>query len=925
MNNQDSEKYETLYRELLKYSEETHERNKKRISAGIKCLIIIPVLLLILLFNVTSNKIAFLIIWIMSVLIITGALIAIEYKDHMLQKKIRQLSGQDEEIRALTAEQMEEVRRRTKHIPKSSSDFFKIFTHDMKKIFSNVVAIVIMIGLICLPCIYCWTNLLSSWSPYTDLNALNIGVYSMDQGFYVGDVYINIGQTVMESLKENDTVGWVFYGEGADVTDKDTREKLDDEIQNDVYKGDLYAAFVIPEDFSEKLIDFMNEDLAHPTIQYYENQKKNAIVPKITSKVKTTVQGQVNDTIITQLSTVIAEAGGYFTGDDKNITAAGTTTLENLSSDLNSYINILNSFIYITQSAQTIMSSSHDLIPDLDSIVKNGQNTINSMENILVSGNQTISQAGATMDAAFDLVDSQLRKLEELAAQDTNTIESALGTIQSDVTLIRNQMKLLETMLESWKNMTRDNLNGTTLPDNIEKPTLPDNIEKPTLPDNIEKPTLPDNIEKPTLPDNIEKPTLPDNVEKPTLPDSDAVKNQVEEQKKKLEEYYNSLEGNLTALQNDLTDLENLAGTSQNDSKALRKELLAKLQNCEDDFKQVKQVYNSSLKQSINSTGNSLYTSLIKASGLLTNMNVDFDSISQNLQKYADELQNGTIALTDSKTMAENLVAKLNEITSYLNELQQNEQYQALADLLENHPEQFADFVAEPTKVHQNVIYEINDKAGNSYASSMSAFYTVLALYLSSLFCMVIIHAEFNHKNYPEISGKVSRFQQYIGRWMTFACVSIPTSVILALGDLLFIEVQCKHPVAFVLSVVAIGLVFNLFAYSCAFGLGLIGEAFALLCMIIAVACSSSFPFDLLPDIFTKLNNLNLIIFQPGMNMLKETIAGYNAIDYWNYFLQLMGYVFAGALIALGISRIPPVHWICELFEKRKNDSHVML
>lgn len=800
-------------------------------------------------------------------------------KESYAAEEIRQLSGQDEEIRALTAEQMEEVRRRTKHIPKSSSDFFKIFTHDMKKIFSNVVAIVIMIGLICLPCIYCWTNLLSSWSPYTDLNALNIGVYSMDQGFYVGDVYINIGQTVMESLKENDTVGWVFYGEGADVTDKDIREKLDDEIQNDVYKGDLYAAFVIPEDFSEKLIDFMNEDLAHPTIQYYENQKKNAIVPKITSKVKTTVQGQVNDTIITQLSTVIAEAGGYFTGDDKNITAAGTTTLENLSSDLNSYINILNSFIYITQSAQTIMSSSHDLIPDLDSIVKNGQNTINSMENILVSGNQTISQAGATMDAAFDLVDSQLRKLEELAAQDTNTIESALGTIQSDVTLIRNQMKLLETMLESWKNMTRDNLNGTTLPDNIEKPTLPDNVEKPTLPDNVEK---------------------------PTLPDSDAVKNQVEEQKKKLEEYYNSLEGNLTALQNDLTDLENLAGTSRNDSKALRKELLAKLQNCEDDFKQVKQVYNSSLKQSINSTGNSLYTSLIKASGLLTNMNVDFDSISQNLQKYADELQNGTIALTDSKTMAENLVAKLNEITSYLNELQQNEQYQALADLLENHPEQFADFVAEPTKVNQNVIYEISDKAGNSYASSMSAFYTVLALYLSSLFCMVIIHAEFNHKNYPEISGKVSRFQQYIGRWMTFACVSIPTSVILALGDLLFIEVQCKHPVAFVLSVVAIGLVFNLFAYSCAFGLGLIGEAFALLCMIIAVACSSSFPFDLLPDIFTKLNNLNLIIFQPGMNMLKETIAGYNAIDYWNYFLQLMGYVFAGALIALGISRIPP-------------------
>ena len=127
-------------------------------------------------------------------------------------------------------------------------------------------------------------------------------------------------------------------------------------------------------------------------------------------------------------------------------------------------------------------------------------------------------------------------------------------------------------------------------------------------------------------------------------------------------------------------------------------------------------------------------------------MNVDFDSISQNLQIYADELLNGTIALTDSKTLAESLVAKLHEIISYLNELQQNEQYQALADLLENHPEQLADFVAEPTKVNQNVIYEISDKAGYSYARSMSACYTVLALYLSSLFCMVIIHAEYYDK-----------------------------------------------------------------------------------------------------------------------------------------------------------------------------------
>lgn len=833
-NKREQERYREVYQEFLEESARMHERNKKWLRTGVKCLIFIPVFFLILLFYVTSNKMAFLVLWILSLILITIFLITVEYQDYKLQKKRLKMTGESSEISSLTGESLEYIRQKTEKIPKSTGIAVRIFKHDMKKVLGNVVAIVILIGLICLPCIYCWTNLLSSWSPYSDLNALNVGVCSRDEGFYIGDIYLNVGDMVVESLKENDSVGWVFYED-------------DNQVTYDVYDGKTYAAFVLPEDFTKKLVEFMDDDFSHPTIEYYENQKKNAIVPKITAKVKTTVQNQVNETIITSVSKIIAATGGYVTGGENNLTVSGAEALNSLEADLDSYRNLLTSFAAMTQSAQTIMDSSRELIPDLNSIVSTGENALQSLENMMVSGTETIQKAGLTMEGVFALVDSQLAQIREVAMVDTTTMEVVFSSVEQDVTLLQNQMKLLKAMLESWKELNH------------------------------------------------------------------------------IEMEHPELDGKIAALEEDLENVGTLAGTAAEDGKDVRQQLLAKVEECIADFDEVKHVYQNSLEPTMQSTGNAIYLSLIKASGLLRNLDIDFVSVMESLENYSAQLQNGTLALKDSLEMAEELQGKVKEMSEYLTKLQQNEQYRELADMLEHEPEAFADFVAEPTQITQEIIYEISDEAGNSYASSMSAFYTVLALYLASLFCMVMIHAHFHRNHYPEIKGEISRTQSYLGRWMTYATISVATSIILALGDLLFIEVQCKHPVAFVCSVVLVGLVFNLFAYSCAFGLGLVGEALALLLMIISVACSSSFPFELLPDIFGFMNDWNLILFQPGMNMIKETIAGYNGVDYWIYFGQLMIYVVAALVIALGISRILPVRIICEWFEEHKNDSHVML
>ena len=42
----------------------------------------------------------------------------------------------------------------------------QIFITDFKRIKTNVVAVVIMLGLIILPSLYAWFNILSNWDPY---------------------------------------------------------------------------------------------------------------------------------------------------------------------------------------------------------------------------------------------------------------------------------------------------------------------------------------------------------------------------------------------------------------------------------------------------------------------------------------------------------------------------------------------------------------------------------------------------------------------------------------------------------------------------------------------------------------------------------------------------------------------------------------
>ncbi len=90
-----------------------------------------------------------------------------------------------------------------------------IFKRDLSRIRGSVVALIVAVGLVIVPTLYAWFNISGSWDPYGNTGNLKVAVANSDNG-YMSDlipVRVNIGDTVVSALRENDQLDWRFVSE----------------------------------------------------------------------------------------------------------------------------------------------------------------------------------------------------------------------------------------------------------------------------------------------------------------------------------------------------------------------------------------------------------------------------------------------------------------------------------------------------------------------------------------------------------------------------------------------------------------------------------------------------------------------------------------------------------------------------------------
>lgn len=174
----------------------------------------------------------------------------------------------------------------------SLKNTWTLYRLDWRRIFKNPIAIFLMAALVIIPSLYAWFNIKALWDPYSNTGELPIAVYSADAGAKFQDKDVEIGKEVVKNLHENKQLGWRFV---------DSKKQVVDGVRS----GKYYAGIYLPKEFSKDLLSFTSGDIKKPKIEYYLNQKINAIAPKITDKGAGSIQQEISQEFIKTASSTL--------------------------------------------------------------------------------------------------------------------------------------------------------------------------------------------------------------------------------------------------------------------------------------------------------------------------------------------------------------------------------------------------------------------------------------------------------------------------------------------------------------------------------------------------------------------------------------------------------------------------------------------
>lgn len=103
-------RYEDLYNRLLERGMALHESNKKRIRVGLVLLGLFTVLMILIRLITNSDRVVFMILWVVGMFIISIYLISVEYIDDSIRKTLEDVSDREADFGVLLpdSEQMRE-------------------------------------------------------------------------------------------------------------------------------------------------------------------------------------------------------------------------------------------------------------------------------------------------------------------------------------------------------------------------------------------------------------------------------------------------------------------------------------------------------------------------------------------------------------------------------------------------------------------------------------------------------------------------------------------------------------------------------------------------------------------------------------------------------------------------------------------------
>ena len=342
-----------------------------------------------------------------------------------------------------------------------------------------------------------------------------------------------------------------------------------------------------------------------------------------------------------------------------------------------------------------------------------------------------------------------------------------------------------------------------------------------------------------------------------------------------------------------LADQDILAGTVENACASL--ETLVAL--------------NASFIPCVEDIGRELSATFMNVAGLLESSKIMLGDAAVLKEAAAQTKASANDVVSILKPAGKRVTNSLSDMLHKLETLDGEEYIQTLIEILGGSPIVYGEYFAQVVQTTVTSVYPIAN-----YGSAMAPFYTILSIWVGG----VMLGAIF--KPHARRDGLIDPkpHELYFGRYLLFFMLSQIQTVVILLGDLLILKIQCLHPGLLFVCGAVTSFTFSLLIYSLAVSFGDVGKAIVVVVMVLQIAGSSgTFPIELLPEIFQKI--YRFFPFPYAIDAMRECICGVYGSTFIVKLAQLL--IFTVVALLIGLFARKPFIGLNEFMEEQLEET----
>ena len=721
-----------------------------------------------------------------------------------------------------------------------------LFKRDVQNVSRSVIGLIVVMGLIIVPCLYAWFNIAGSWDPYGNTGNLKIAVVNADEG-YESDlipVEVNVGENVTATLRGNENFDWVVLND---------RDKAIEGVKSGAY----YAAVVIPQTFSADMMTLFSTEVKHADIEFYENQKANAIAQIVTEKGSSAVQSQVNETFTKTITTIglktVSSLLDYMSTDQVS------NFIANLSSTLGDSVQDLQDIQASATSLAGILSSTSDSLTSASGMLQQSGSTEESVKQLMQHAESGIADSEQALKSASDAIDAAIDGSAGSFDKVSTELANAFDAANQHVNLTVSQLYKAEAALNTRADKIADTAN--------ELRSLADQVSNDKL--------------------------------KAGLEDAAA---ELDKTAKEYRNNANELSNIETSLTNSMAEVDECV----RDADRAIADAKAGISGAKSDYDSTFSVKAKELKKTVSG----ILDSLDGISG-------DLDSAVDGLTDASGSLSKGLSKAAKLVNKASDQLGEASDkISAFKDELDgalMSDDLATIKTMIGNDPEGLAASLSGPVALDRKPVYPIRN-----YGSAMAPFYTILSLWVGSIVLAAMMKVSVDDELINELIP-VRLHEIYLGRYLFFGGLALLQATLVCAGDILFFGIQCDNPLQFVLAGWIASLVFSNIVYTLTVSFGDIGKALAVVLLVMQVGGSGgTFPIEMTGPVFQAI--YPFLPFTHGINAMHAAMAGGYHMEYWVELGILASYLIPSLALGVVFRRpvIKANDWIIEKLESTK-------